>query len=48
MLEELELYLSDNCHSWLLQPDGSYIKSEPAEGEERIHAQQVLLTRLAI
>lgn len=48
MLEELELYLTDNCHSWLLQQDGSYIKSEPAEGEERIHAQQILLTRLAI
>jgi polyphosphate kinase len=40
------LYLQDNCQSWILQSDGSYIKSEPKEGEERINAQQVLLETL--
>jgi polyphosphate kinase len=43
---ELDLYLQDNCQSWILQSDGSYIKSEPKEGEERINAQQVLLETL--
>jgi polyphosphate kinase len=40
------LYLQDNCQSWILQSDGSYIKSEPKEGEERISAQQTLLETL--
>ncbi|WP_396588191.1 polyphosphate kinase 1 [Bermanella sp. R86510] len=43
MREELELYLQDNCQSWILQRDGQYIKSVPQEGEERISVQQKLL-----
>jgi polyphosphate kinase len=46
VISELELYLQDNCQSWILQSDGSYIKSEPKEGEERISAQQTLLETL--
>lgn len=48
MKADLELYLTDNCQSWILQPDGSYIKSEPKKGEEKISAQQVLLDTLAV
>ncbi len=44
--EDLETYLADNCQSWILQPDGSYIQSRPAEGEERFASQLVLLERL--
>lgn len=46
--EELDLYLSDNCQSWLLQQDGSYVKSEPNKGEEAMSAQQALMERLSI
>ena len=48
MKADLELYLTDNCQSWVLQRDGSYIKSEPKNGEEQISAQQVLLDTLAV
>lgn len=48
MKADLELYLSDNCQSWILQRDGSYIKLEPKDGEEKINAQQVLLDTLAV
>lgn len=44
--EGLEVYLRDNTLSWMMQPDGSYIRSEPAEGEEAFNAQQWLLERL--
>jgi polyphosphate kinase len=43
---ELELYLQDNCQSWLLQPDGSYRQS-CAPDERRRSAQEILLARLA-
>jgi polyphosphate kinase len=43
---ELDLYLQDNCQSWILQSDGTYIKSVPKEGEDRLSAQQVLLETL--
>ena len=48
VLEELELYLQDNCRSWMLQSDGSYVKTQVQEGEESINAQQILLERFAI
>ncbi|MFT5592202.1 MAG: polyphosphate kinase [Oceanicoccus sp.] len=48
MKADLELYLSDNCQSWILQRDGSYIKLEPKDGEEHINAQQFLLDTLAV
>ncbi len=43
---ELEMYLADNCQSWVLQPDGRYIKSEPQAGEDPISAQRTLLDTL--
>jgi len=48
MKNDLDLYLSDNCQSWILQRDGSYIKSEPKDGEDKISAQPVLLEPFAI
>jgi len=45
--EELAFYLKDNCQSWELQPDGSYLLNQPAEGEDRICAQEALLQELA-
>src|SRR5690554_2019497 len=44
--ENLDTYLADNCQSWMLQPDGSYIQNQQAEGEERVASQLVLLDRL--
>ena len=46
--EELDLYLADNCQSWILQRDGSYIKSEPKKGEDTINAQLALMGSLSI
>jgi polyphosphate kinase len=42
----LDIYLADNCQSWILQPDGSYVQNQPAEGEERLASQLVLLEQL--
>ncbi|MFD2231611.1 polyphosphate kinase 1 [Alkalimarinus sediminis] len=44
---ELDYYLQDNCLSWTLQPEGDYILSQPAEGEERFSVQQKLLETLS-
>ncbi|PNE01542.1 polyphosphate kinase [Alcanivorax sp. MD8A] len=47
MLEEgLQYYLRDNSRAWLLQPDGSYQRAQPVEGEETFIAQQTLLDTL--
>jgi len=45
---ELEYYLLDNVQAWELHSDGSYSLVQPAEGEERFSAQQVLLDDLAV
>jgi polyphosphate kinase len=42
----LDIYLADNCQAWILQPDGSYIQNQPAEHEERLASQLVLLEQL--
>lgn len=44
---ELDYYMKDNCQSWELQADGSYIQNQPAEGEEVFSAQQTLLEEFA-
>ncbi|MDO6680938.1 MULTISPECIES: polyphosphate kinase 1 [unclassified Oceanobacter] len=44
---ELEAYMLDNSQAWILQSDGRYLRSEPAEGEEVIRAQNILLATLA-
>ncbi|PXX98204.1 polyphosphate kinase 1 [Halomonas sp. LBP4] len=40
--KDLETYLVDNCQSWLLQSDGSYLKQQP-DDEAPISAQETLL-----
>ncbi|NAW33045.1 polyphosphate kinase 1 [Halomonas alimentaria] len=40
--KDLETYLVDNCQSWLLQPDGSYLKQQPGDAAP-ISAQETLL-----
>ncbi len=45
---ELEFYMKDNCQSWEMQESGDYVHNQPAEGEERFSAQQVLLDQLAL
>lgn len=44
--KELELYLSDNTHSWILQPDGSYIRTTPTGNQLAKSAQQILFDQL--
>ncbi|MCG8315666.1 MAG: polyphosphate kinase 1 [Pseudomonadales bacterium] len=44
--EGLDIYLQDNCQAWTLNNDGSYSKVSPAEGEERISAQEYLMEKL--
>ena len=45
--EELETYLSDDTHAWILQSDGSYQLTQP-ETEPGIWAQGVMLENLAL
>ncbi|MDR5867214.1 polyphosphate kinase 1 [Halomonas koreensis] len=40
--KDLETYLVDNCQSWLLRPDGTYVKQNPGEAAP-ISAQETLL-----
>ncbi|SEO50967.1 polyphosphate kinase 1 [Aquisalimonas asiatica] len=47
VLSDLEDYLRDNTQAWLLQPDGSYRRAHPADGEEPFSSQQALLVRLS-
>jgi polyphosphate kinase len=43
-LEEiLCVYEADNCSAWDMQPDGSYVRRRPAEGEPCRGAQQVFI-----
>ncbi|MBT8079380.1 MAG: polyphosphate kinase 1 [Gammaproteobacteria bacterium] len=46
IMNDLELFLADNCQAWILQADGSYLRSTP-NGGEKIVAQEVLLENLA-
>ena len=41
--EALTLGLADNRKAWLMQPDGSYVRAEPKEGEAVLDAQETLL-----
>jgi len=47
ILEDLQLYLADNTHAWLLQNDGCYHLAQPDQGQEAIDAQALLLERWA-
>jgi polyphosphate kinase len=45
--KELEGYLTDNTHSWLLQPDGRYIRSTPTGNQNARNVQAALLEKLS-
>ncbi|HLV17399.1 MAG TPA: polyphosphate kinase 1 [Pseudomonas sp.] len=45
--KELETYLSDNVGSWILQPDGRYVRSTPSGNAHPRNSQIILLERLA-
>lgn len=45
ILEDLDLYLRDNTHAWILQGDGSYQPTSPKADEEVVDAQAILLER---
>lgn len=45
IIEDLNLYLADNTHAWMLQENGDYVITEPLEGEEVIDVQAILLER---
>ena len=46
--KELESYLDDNTHAWLLQSDGSYQHLQPVADESVNNAQAQLLEKLSI
>jgi polyphosphate kinase len=45
--DALDIYFDDNSHARDMQPDGSYVRAKPAEGEARIDAQAILIERSA-
>ena len=47
IIGDLELYLSDNTHAWILQSDGSYVHIQPEAGQTPIDAQDELLKQWA-
>lgn len=44
--QELELYLSDNTYSWILQSDASYVRSTPRGNQTLKSAQDILFDQL--
>jgi polyphosphate kinase len=44
--KELEAYLSDNTQSWVLQPDGRYLRNSPSGNQHARNAQAMLLEKL--
>lgn len=46
--KELNTYLSDNTHAWLLQSDGNYQHIQPRDEKNASNAQAILLEKLSI
>jgi len=46
IMHNLELYLNDCVQAWILQPDGSYVKSEYTGDEEPVAVQTLLLNEM--
>ena len=46
--KELDAYLTDNTHSWILQPDGRYLRSSPTGNQHPRSAQAGLLDKLTV
>ncbi len=47
IINDLELYLADNCQAWILSKDGRYQRVTRTDNEDAISAQMTLLTELA-
>ena len=45
--KEVEAYLTDNTHAWVLQPDGTYVRLSPTGNQNARNAQATLLDRLS-
>ena len=45
--QELQAFISDNTHSWILQPDGTYVRSSPSGNQNPRSAQALLLDKLS-
>ena len=45
--QELQVFLTDNTQSWLLQPDGTYVRSTPTGNQIPRSAQSALLEKLS-
>ena len=45
--KELDMYISDNVSSWLLQADGSYIRNRPRVGQKKCCVQNNLIEMLS-
>ncbi|WP_114417374.1 polyphosphate kinase 1 [Marinospirillum perlucidum] len=45
--KDLETYLLDNCQSWELQSDGTYLLNSPGKGKDEVSAQETLLDAYA-
>ena len=48
IMEDMQLYLADNTHAWILQTDGSYLHTQPQEGEHLVDSQANLLEHWTI
>jgi polyphosphate kinase len=46
ILRDLEIYLADNTHAWMLRSDGRYTRSEPGDAPP-VTAQDKLLAAYA-
>ena len=46
--KELQTYLEDNTHAWLLQSDGSYLHAQPTTEDSACNAQAILLESLSM
>ena len=47
LVEDLELYLADNCNAWILHGDGNYERLSPGD-QPRVSAQETFLARIAL
>ncbi len=47
IVEDMEIQLADNTKARLLQPDGSYVRAVPREGEVAVGAQDTFMRRAA-
>ena len=41
----IEVYEKDNCSAWDAQPDGSYVRRRPVEGEPARNAQEIFIRK---